>query len=484
MPPQESDPLLATQFSVDDEADFGDDDARNKKSSSSILKRYMPWVTIGGACLGFLVAVVVMATSNFFSSNHQGYDMSSSSLRRATGPYKLLQRQVGQTFFEHYEFFDGADSIGSAGYQRYVGEARAKALNLANVTTTRRDDDDEGGQQQQKGGGGEEEFVYLQSVAGKDGGFRESVRLEGKQRFNRGLFVLDVAHMPSGCGVWPAFWMTDEDNWPNNGEIDIVEGINTQSVVKTALHTSESCSMYAHVPDWAKTGVWDTSTGLPDSFTGQPNYINRIQADNCWAMAPHQWGNQGCVLASTDNGTIGEPMNAIGGGVYVLEWDPVNGYIKSWVFKNGEIPKNLQEAMSTTSDESSGSSSSSGSGKVDSQVVVPEPQSWPTPYAYFAIGDGSGCSEDHFQDMRLVFNLAFCGAVAGNRFFKDCPALSQEFNVSSDSVLTCNAYIASEPEALSEAYWKIRGVYVYEREYERQSSNKKSNNDTTTAGEN
>jgi hypothetical protein len=76
--------------------------------------------------------------------------------------------------------------------------------------------------------------------------------------------------------------------------------------------------------------------------------------------------------------------------------------------------------------------------------------------------------------MRLVFNLAFCGTVAGNRFFQDCPALSHQYNVSSDSVLTCNAFIASEPESLKEAYWKIRGVYVYEREYERHSSTQKN----------
>jgi hypothetical protein len=68
--------------------------------------------------------------------------------------------------------------------------------------------------------------------------------------------------------------------------------------------------------------------------------------------------------------------------------------------------------------------------------------------------------------MRLIFNLAFCGAVAGNRFFKDCPELSQTFNVKNNSVLTCNAYVASDPKTLDEAYWKIRGVYVYERDWE------------------
>lgn len=33
---------------------------------------------------------------------------------------------------------------------------------------------------------------------------RQSVRLESKTRFQRGLFILDLAHMPTGCGTWPA----------------------------------------------------------------------------------------------------------------------------------------------------------------------------------------------------------------------------------------------------------------------------------------
>jgi len=42
------------------------------------------------------------------------------------------------------------------------------------------------------------QFVYLESSSGPDGGFRESIRLEGKRRFDRGLFLLDVEYMPSG----------------------------------------------------------------------------------------------------------------------------------------------------------------------------------------------------------------------------------------------------------------------------------------------
>ena len=138
------------------------------------------------------------------------------------------------------------------------------------------------------------------------------------------------------CSVYvltsvPTFSNSDEDNWPKNGEIDIVEGVNYQVAAKTALHTSESCSMYAHSPSYAFTGEFDRATGLPDTFTGIPATETSVPADNCWNLAPHQWANQGCVIQAERNDTIGQPLNEQGGGVYALEWDPANGDRKSVV---------------------------------------------------------------------------------------------------------------------------------------------------------
>ena len=222
--------------------------------------------------------------------------------------------------------------------------------------------------------------------------------------------------------------------------------------------------MYAHVSPYQHTGHWDSATGIFDTFTGLPDNVTHVPADNCWVMAPHQWANQGCVAVHAQEDSLGEPLNQNGGGVFVLDWDPANNYIQSYVFRQDgstdAVPENLQRAMDTASSDS---------------PVAPDPPSWNAlPYAYFAIGNNTGCSSDHFQNMRLVMNLAFCGNVAGNRFAKDCPALAKEFaplvqkeSDSSQSLIdTCNAYIESNPEALKEAYWKIRGVYVYERELE------------------
>ena len=346
------------------------------------------------------------------------------------GPYELTSIQEGESFFDNYEFYDGPDSLGSAGYNVYVGKDRAMELGIANVT-------------KEKSG----EYVFMKSSATKKGP-RESVRIEGLTRYNHGLFILDVHHMPAGCGIWPAWWLTDEDTWPYNGEIDIVEGINYQTVAKTALHTSDRCSMYAHVPAWKKTGDWDRATGLPDTFTGLMDFNTSKPADDCWEMAPHQWYNQGCVAVSDQPGSIGQPLNKNGGGVYVLEWDPnKEKAIRSWVFSHSTLPTNLAESITDNN-------------------ITPNPEEWGLPYAYFAVGDGTGCSKDHFKNMRLVFNLAFCGTVAGNRYFTDCPNEASKFKDNDDPVASCNAFIKSNPGVLDEAYWKIKGLHVFQRSLE------------------
>ena len=43
---------------------------------------------------------------------------------------------------------------------------------------------------------------------------RPSVRLTSKKSYDSGLVILDLAHMPVGCGTWPAFW-TVGPNWPD-----------------------------------------------------------------------------------------------------------------------------------------------------------------------------------------------------------------------------------------------------------------------------
>lgn len=379
-----------------------------------------------------------------------------------TGPYALVERQEGPDFFNYYTFYEGRDSAGSNGYNLYVNEDQATELGIVNVTyekdvldvfqsspANRRMQEAEDSSvplNPLNATKKEKPFIYMGSSATEEGP-RNSIRLEGNRRFNRGLFIIDIRHMPAGCGLWPAFWLTDEANWPVNGEIDIVEGINYQSIAKTALHSTKGCTM-DDIPLGTMTGSWDTATGIPNAKTGIPDMTVRY-AQNCFVYDQHQWLNQGCVAMDTDGDSIGQPLNKKGGGVYALEWDPINRHIRTWVFApHSKVPDNIVDSIRTASNPLE-------------ERIMPDPDQWPIPYGYFAIGEGTNCAASHFRHMRLVFNLAFCGSVAGNRFHLDCKKQSKVFD-------TCNEWVKSDPEEMKEAYWKIRGVYVYERQWERQ----------------
>ena len=125
------------------------------------------------------------------------------------GPYRLLERQEGDGFFTYYQFYEGPDSVGSNGFNEYVSMQRATELGIVNVTYEKDELDVFGTSRRRRLVQHDEPFVYMSSMPTEKGP-RESIRLEGKRRFDRGLFIVDLRHMPAGCGVWPAFWLTDE----------------------------------------------------------------------------------------------------------------------------------------------------------------------------------------------------------------------------------------------------------------------------------
>jgi beta-glucanase (GH16 family) len=62
---------------------------------------------------------------------------------------------------------------------------------------------------------------------------------QGKRDFTYGKIEARIK-IPTGLGVWPAFWMLGSNisqvNWPDCGEIDIMEHINTDSIFYGTLH--------------------------------------------------------------------------------------------------------------------------------------------------------------------------------------------------------------------------------------------------------
>jgi hypothetical protein len=169
--------------------------------------------------------------------------------------------------------------------------------------------------------------------------------------YNAGTLVIgDFSHMPSNvCGIWPSFWMVGP-SWPQNGEIDIMEGINQMTQNQITLHTKPGC-----VPSTSGTG---TVTGNSDCGANGGSV-------GCGALDNHQngWGNS---------------FNAAGGGVYAMEWTA--SAITVWFFQAGQVPSDISRG-------------------------APKPSGWGTPVKRW-----TGCNWGALMDnMNIVSSfLAMC----------------------------------------------------------------------------
>ena len=65
---------------------------------------------------------------------------------------------------------------------------------------------------------------------------RKSIRISSYNAYDESVILLDVKHMPEGCGTWPAFWtLSQKGPWPKGGEIDIVEGTSSPFATPTRI---------------------------------------------------------------------------------------------------------------------------------------------------------------------------------------------------------------------------------------------------------
>lgn len=243
-------------------------------------------------------------------------------------------------------------------------------------------------------------YMGVDSTNTASGRGRDSIRISSKKTYSHGLVILDLAHMPAGaCGTWPAFWMLGAD-WPNNGEIDIIEGVNGQSSNSMALHTNAGCSI--------------TNTG---AFSGS------LETSNCDVNAANQANNAGCSIRSSDSQSYGSGFNAAGGGVFATEW--TSQAISIWFFPRGAIPSDI----------------SSGN---------PDPSGWGLPQGQFT---GACDIDDKVHNQQLVFDVTFCGDWAGGVWSTDATCSGQ--------ASTCQAFVQNNPAAFQDTYWLINSLKVY-----------------------
>lgn len=293
--------------------------------------------------------------------------------------YSLKTTYDTSNFFEAFEFFNEKDPTN--GFVEYIDADSANSAGLAGFVD-----------------GAVYMGVDYQTKNPSNG--RKSVRVTSHDSFTHGLFIADIAHMPGSIpGVWPAYWMFGP-SWPTSGEIDILEGVNTQTENKITLHTGPGCSI-------TNDGS-DQSTSL----------VNK----NCNAGG----ASEGCGQCTADNQNYGDGFNDIGGGVYATEW--TSEFIAVWFFKRGRIPEDIQSGN-------------------------PDPSSWGPATAKF--NGGHGCNiDDHFKEHNIIFDTTFCGDWAGS------PDVWGK-NPETSSLGECEDYVASNPAAFKNAYWLVNSIKVY-----------------------
>eukprot|EP00930_Biecheleria_cincta_P101944 TRINITY_DN9359_c0_g2_i1.p1 TRINITY_DN9359_c0_g2~~TRINITY_DN9359_c0_g2_i1.p1 ORF type:complete len:635 (-),score=72.48 TRINITY_DN9359_c0_g2_i1:214-2118(-) len=327
------------------------------------------------------------------------WQITSAQLRTVEGGLYTLQEQfVGDDFFSKWHFYTGPDP--THGSVEFISEAEARQSKLISASWDR-------------------VFMGVDNTTWLPvGKGRKAIKILSNKVYNNGLFVLKVDNVPSACGAWPAFWMFGEDShhaWPRWGEYDILESVHTLPYATTTLHTREGCDQAA------------VNTGL--DFEGQGWAVGSLgtnPAKNCWVNAPNEYNNQGCGQKMPD-GSFGPGLNKNGGGTFAAEWDPVRKHLRTWFWPNGLEP-------------------------VDLASRNPRPQFWGMPNSFFTLDDRF-CSENHFKNMRIVFDTTFCGDYANPSFAGACPQIHT----------SCDQYVRENPSAFTTAFWSIKGLDVYQR---------------------
>jgi len=198
--------------------------------------------------------------------------------------------------------------------------------------------------------------------------------------------------MPFGCSVWPSFWSVGP-NWPDNGEIDIVEGVNNKQMLvefffsfrrrfmsrfrnQYTFHTgaNQKCSLSKKAP----------------VVNGGPAFTGTVMKTNCKSS---QSSNSGCAILDACKSSFGQGFAKAGGGVFALLRN--SDGLKIWHFERQSIPHDVHSGD-------------------------PDPDSWPTPNAFLS---ADNCAVDSlFSPQRLIIDTTLCGDWANGDYpHSGCP---------------------------------------------------------------
>ncbi|KDQ54905.1 glycoside hydrolase family 16 protein [Jaapia argillacea MUCL 33604] len=314
--------------------------------------------------------------------------------------FKMIESHQGNNFFNGWNFFTGSDPTN--GIVQYVDGGTAINSNLISTTSS----------------GTAIMRVDNTSVIGATAN-RQSVRITTASTFTMGLVILDAAHMPQGCGTWPAFW-TNGPKWPQGGEIDIVEGVNDYTVNQATIHTNPGCS----IPTLTTTNALNSNNPL--AITG-----TLVATTNCAAA---ETNNAGCGIRSNDDTSYGSGFNGIGGGVYAMLWDTTG--ISVFFFARSNIP-------------------------VDISGNAPNPSSWGTPMARYP---ATQCNpQQFFYNHSVIFDTTLCGDWASGVWSSTGVTGQEQSCAQRTGYSTCESFVRNQGSAFTDAYWEVNYVQIWQQ---------------------
>ncbi|KAF7784589.1 CAZyme family GH16 [Agaricus bisporus var. burnettii] len=310
----------------------------------------------------------------------------------SNSPWKLQQSYSGDSFFQGWDFFIGDDPTN--GIVNYVDETTARSTGLLEVN-------DQGN------------AIMRVETTPKVDNLRNSVRITTKFQFNGGLVIMDAVHMPTGCGSWPAFWTNANGlDWPEGGEIDIVEGVHDYTNNQATIHTEVGCTLPS-----TDQGVLAISGSV-------------IGLSNCAAA---ETGNQGCGIRASSNKSFGASFNNNGGGTYAMKWDTSG--IAIYFFPRGSEPADIT------------------AGK-------PEPDSWGTAMARWP---AASCDPfKFFKVHRAIFDTTLCGDWAAGVWSSAGIPGQEQSCAQKTGFTTCEEFVRESGSTLKGAYWEVKDVKIYQ----------------------
>ncbi|KAN0099863.1 glycoside hydrolase family 16 protein [Hyaloscypha variabilis] len=325
----------------------------------------------------FVIALLSLTTSVASHPNHQHHHQHAAS--HIEKRYALETSYTASNFFDGFTFFTGPDP--TDGDVEYITQFEAYLLGYINTKNN-------------------QVYLGVDNTTVNPANGRLSVRVQSNQAYTHGLFIADIAHMPGSiCGVWPSYWMFGP-NFPDSGEIDIIENVNYVFTNQLTLHTSPGCTI-----------------NIAGSAAGATLLDSNCNDNN---------GLDGCSVTTTNQNAYGNFFNINGGGVYATLWESTG--IKIWFFERGSIPSDI------TAD-------------------APNPSGWGTPLVSF--NGGSTCNIDSFfANNNIVFDIDFCGDWAG-QLWDSSPCYSVFGG-------TCDEFVNANPSAFSQAYWLLNSLKVYQ----------------------